>query len=132
MARFVVPMHHRPGRDGTTPSSRHVPFYLALETASDAWQQALQQYCVPEIAPMDLAMVHVSSDFRRELFTGDLTVDLAVRRIGTTSFVVGLALEQGGADAGDVEFTFVLVDEARTSPVPISAARRAVLEKLAP
>jgi acyl-CoA thioesterase FadM len=130
--RFVVPMQHRPDRDGTTPATRHVPFYLALETASDAWQLALQQYCAPEIAPLDLAMVHVSSDFRRELLTGELSVDVEVRRVGTTSFVVGLALEQDGADAGDIEFTFVLVDGARTSAVPIDAAQRAVLEKMSP
>ncbi|WP_448627648.1 acyl-CoA thioesterase [Geodermatophilus sp. URMC 64] len=130
MPRFVVPMHHRPGRDGTTSASRHVPFYLAMETASDAWQLALQQYCAPAIAPMDLAMRHTACDFRRELFTGELTVDVTVRRIGTTSFVVGLALEQDGADAGDVEFTFVLVDGTRTAAVPISGEQRAVLEKM--
>ena len=130
MARFVVPMTHRPGRDGTTPTTRHVPFYLAMETASDAWQLALQQYCAPAIAPMDLAMVHVSSDFRRELFTGELTVDVTVRRIGTTSFTVGLALEQDGADAGLVEFVFALVDGGRAHAVPITAEQRAVLEKV--
>jgi acyl-CoA thioesterase FadM len=130
--RFVVPMQHRPGRDGTTPTSRHVPFYLAMEAASDAWQLALQQFCAPEIAPMDLAMRSVSSDFRRELFTGELTVDVEVRRIGTTSFVVGMALEQDGDDAGDIEFVFVLVDGSRTSAVPVTPAQRAVLEKMSP
>ena len=74
----------------------------------------------------------VSSDFRRELFTGELTVDVEVRRIGTTSFVVGLGLEQDGAAAGEVTFTFVLVDGSRTVAVPITPAQRAVLEKMSP
>ncbi|NYJ03952.1 acyl-CoA thioesterase [Petropleomorpha daqingensis] len=130
MPRFVVPVQQRPGRDGTTPTSRHVPFYLAIEAASDVWQLALQQYCVPEIVPMDLAMVHVSSDFRRELFTGELTVDVEVRRIGTTSFTVGLALEQDDDDAGECEFVFALVDASRTAAIAISPAQRAVLEKM--
>jgi acyl-CoA thioesterase FadM len=130
--RFVVPMRHRPGRDGTTPTSRHVPFFLAMEAASDAWKLALQQFCAPEIAPMNLAMRSVSSDFRRELFTGELTVDVEVRRIGTTSFVVGMGLEQDGDDAGDIEFVFVLVDGSRTSAVPITPAQRAALEKMSP
>nr|WP_281371428.1 hotdog domain-containing protein [Petropleomorpha daqingensis] len=90
----------------------------------------MQQYCVPEIVPMDLAMVHVSSDFRRELFTGELTVDVEVRRIGTTSFTVGLALEQDDDDAGECEFVFALVDASRTAAIAISPAQRAVLEKM--
>ena len=130
MPRFVVPVQQRPRRDGTTPTTRHVPFHLAIEVASDAWQLALQQYCVPEIAPMDLAMVHVSSDFRRELFTGELTVDIEVRRIGTTSFTVALALEQDDADAGECEFVFALVDASRTAATAIRPAQRAVLEKM--
>ncbi|MGY1810021.1 acyl-CoA thioesterase [Blastococcus sp. SYSU D00669] len=127
MARFVVPVQHR----RATIDDRHVPFYLAMETASDAWQLALREFCVPEIGPRDLAMVHVSADFRRELFTGELTVDVVVRRIGRTSFTAGLRLEQDGADAGDVEFTFALVDAGRTSAVALTEAQRAVLEKLA-
>jgi acyl-CoA thioesterase FadM len=132
VARYVIPVEHRPSREGTTPSSRHVPFYLALETAADAWLSALEKYCAPAITPADLAVVHVSSDFRRELFIGELAVDVAVAEIRTRSFVVRATLEQYGTAAGDVEVTFALVENSRTSAVPMTAAQRAVLEQVPP
>lgn len=130
MPRFVVPLQHRPHRDGSVPTSAHVPFYLAHETVSDAWLLAMEQYCVPVLRPADIAVVHVESDFHRELFTGELTVDLAVRRIGRRSFTVSFLLEQDGASAGSSEITFAVVDAGRTAAIDIQDAQRSALEGL--
>jgi acyl-CoA thioesterase FadM len=128
--RYVVPVTHRPQRDGTIPASRHVPFYLALETASDAWALALAEHCGSVVTPGELAMVHVDSDFGRELFTGELGIEVAVRRIGRTSITVGVELFQADVPAGTVTFVLAKVDADRVHSVPLTEKQHAALESL--
>jgi len=130
MPRYVVPLTHRPNRDGSLSTDPHVPFYLALEAASDAWKQALAEFCAPDLVPFDLAVVHLDSDFRRELFTGELTVHLTVEKIGTRSVTFGMALEQSGADAGSVRLVYARVGSGRESSLPLNEAQRAALQRI--
>lgn len=112
------------------PTYAHVPFYLAHEATTDAWLLAMEQYCAPLLAPMDIAVVHVESDFSRELLVGELSVGVAVRRIGTRSFTAAFTLEQDGAAAGTCEIVFAIVGTARTAAAEITDAQRAALERL--
>src|SRR5260370_38145835 len=61
-----------PPRDGPPVTSSHVPFYLALEAAADAWAMTLGEHCGDLLSPMAMAVVNVTSNFRRELFVGEI------------------------------------------------------------
>ncbi|HMD24688.1 MAG TPA: hypothetical protein VKH61_11345, partial [Streptosporangiaceae bacterium] len=65
-------------------TSKHVPFYLALEVASQAWAATLAEYCQDLVSPMDMAVVNVTGNFFREVFVGEVDVEVALKRIGTS------------------------------------------------
>jgi acyl-CoA thioesterase FadM len=125
-------MTHPPARDGSPVTMAHVTFFLALEVASDAWSRTVGELCAPALTMADLAVVRVEADFRREMFTGELTVDVAVRRIGRASITVGTELEQDGRSTGAVTFVFSRVGDGRVGSLPLSAEQRRVLEALVP
>jgi acyl-CoA thioesterase FadM len=130
--RYLLPITHRPERDGAPVTMAHVPFFLALEVASDAWSRAVRELCAPALSMSDLAVVHVESDFRREMFTGELTVDVAVQEIGRASITVRAELTQDGSSTGAVTFVFARVDAGRLGSVPLAPDQRRVLEALLP
>lgn len=132
MPRYVLPITHRPERDGTAVAGSHVPFYLALEVASDAWRRTVGERCAPVLTMTDLAVVHVEADFSREMFTGELTVDVSVQRIGRTSVTVRAELAQAGASTGAVTIVFARVDAARVVSLPLTPEQRPFLEALLP
>ncbi len=130
LPRHTLVVTHPPPRDGPPVTSRHVPFYLALEAAADAWAMTLGEHCGDLLSPMAMAVVNVTSNFRRELFVGEISVEVSLKRIGTSSVTFLLELFQGGHAAGTVDFVVVQVDFLRVHPVPLTPAQRAALQTI--
>jgi acyl-CoA thioesterase FadM len=130
MLRFELPVTHRPDREGTVASSSHVPFYLALEITSQAWAAALAATCAGVLEPTELAVVNVTSDYRRELFVGEVSFDVTLKSFGVSSLTFGIELSQFGHSAATVSTTLVRVDANREHSVPFSTAQRDGLEEL--
>jgi acyl-CoA thioesterase FadM len=123
-------MTHRPERDGSTIASTHVPYFLALEVAADAWGRALTEACGDLLGPRDLALVHADCDFERELFIGEAEADVALVKVGSSSLSFTVEFAQGGRRAGRVNTVLSLVDEDRVHSVPLSEPQRVALNTL--
>ncbi|MCW2531471.1 MAG: hypothetical protein JWP62_1041 [Blastococcus sp.] len=125
-----MPVTHRPDRDGAAVTSRHVPYFLALEVAAQAWARLLDELGQGVLSTADVAVVRAEFDFRRELFTGSLDVDVEVTRVGRSSVAFGIALYQRDMLAATGETVVARTDEARLVSVPLSPVQRAMLESL--
>jgi acyl-CoA thioesterase FadM len=123
-------MTHRPERDGSTVDAKHVPYYLALEVAADAWGTSLTEACGDLLRPRDLAVVHADCDFQHELFVGEADAVVGLVKIGSSSLRFTVDLVQGGRRAGTVNTVLCRVDTDRIHSVPLSEAQRAALETL--
>jgi acyl-CoA thioesterase FadM len=121
---------HRPERDGSIIESNHVPYYLALEYAADAWGTALVDTCGGLLGPRDLAVVHADCDFRHELFIGEVDLDVTLVKLGASSLRWHVELAQEGRHAGTVVAVVCRVDDDRVTAVPLSAEQRRALETL--
>jgi acyl-CoA thioesterase FadM len=128
MPSYELPLTHRPMRDGTPVTSRHVPYFLAAEVLAQAWARTLSGLGPGLLTSKDVAVVHASFDFGRELFTGTATFGVVVEKVGSTSIRFGLTIHQGGHLAATGTTTVVHTDEARTRSIPLSPAQRAALE----
>ncbi len=127
---YALTMTHRPLRDGSIINERHVPFYLALETAADAWLLSMREHCAGVLEPQDVAVVHVASDFRRELFTGAVEVEVALHRIGRSSITFLMEVVQAGRRAATITFVVARVDPSRVHSMAVSTDERAALQTI--
>jgi acyl-CoA thioesterase FadM len=125
-----MPVTHRPDRDGAAVTSRHVPYFLALEVAAQAWARLLDELGQGVLSTADVAVVRAEFNFRRELFTGSLDVDVEVTRVGRSSVAFGIALYQRDMLAATGETVVARTDEARLVSAPLSPIQRAMLESL--
>ncbi|WP_261559963.1 acyl-CoA thioesterase [Frankia tisae] len=130
MLPFMLPVTHRPDRDGVVSQHRHVPFFLALEIAAQAWAQALATTCEGLLAPADLAVVDVTSTYRRELFTGDVLFEVTLAKFGSSSLTFALELSQNEQAAASLTTTLVKVDADRLHSMPFTPEQRAGLQRL--
>lgn len=130
LPRHTLVAAHPPARDGQPVTSNHVPFYLALELAADAWEKTLGEHCGDLLSPTDMAVVNVTSNFRHELFVGEIGVEVTLKRIGNSSVTFLLELFQSGRSAGTVDFVVVQVDLPRLHAVPLTPAQRAALQAI--
>ncbi|WP_261570631.1 acyl-CoA thioesterase [Frankia gtarii] len=130
MLRYMLPVTHRPDRDGVVSQHRHVPFFLALEIAAQAWARALATTCEGLLAPADLAVVDVASTYRRELFTGDVLFEVALSKFGSSSLTFALELTQHDHPAASLTATLVKVDADRLHSMPFTPEQRAALDRL--
>jgi acyl-CoA thioesterase FadM len=112
-------------------SSRHVPYYLALEVVSLAWARTLLDLGPGLLTSKEVAVVNAQFDFSRELFTGSATFGVAVQNVGSTSITFGLTIQQDGQLAARGSTTVVRTDEARTRSIELSPQQRAALEAVA-
>ena len=125
-----MPVTHRPDRDGAAVTSRHVPYFLALEVAAQAWARLLDELGQGVLSTADVAVVRAEFNFRRELFTGSLDADVEVTRVGRSSVAFAIALYQRDMLAATGETVVARTDEARLVSVPLSPVQRAMLESL--
>jgi len=105
----------------------HMTFPLSLQACADAWTSALIGACGGSLAPSDLGVVNVTSDFRRELFTGDAMIGITLTRLGTSSISLRAEIVQFAQSAVTVSVVLVRVDGTRRRSVPLSDAQRAAL-----
>lgn len=131
MPCYELPLTHRPTRDGQQVTSTHVPFYLAMETMAEAWGRAIDSNCEGVLRAGDLGVVHVTSDFGREVFVGEALVEVDLQQIGTASLTFGLRLTQHGELAVRTTVVVAQVDPTRKHSVPFSIEQHAALEVLA-
>jgi acyl-CoA thioesterase FadM len=125
-----MPVTHRPDRDGAAVTARHVPYFLALEVAAQAWARLLDELGQGVLSTADVAVVRAEFNFRRELFTGSLDADVEVTRVGRSSVAFGIALYQRDMLAATGETVVARTDEARLVSAPLSPIQRAMLESL--
>jgi acyl-CoA thioesterase FadM len=130
LPRYALQVTHRPERDGRVVSDPHVPFFLALEAAADAWMLALGEFCEDILLPSDVGVVNVTSDFRRELFIGLLHVDVSLQAIGISSATFVMRLFQYDRFAGSVRLVVAKVNAGRTHSLPLTDVERAALETI--
>jgi acyl-CoA thioesterase FadM len=130
MPSYELPLTHRPQRDGSVVTSRHVPYFLAAEVFSDAWARTLVELGPGVLTARQVAVVNAHFDFSREVFTGSATVTVTIDKLGSSSIRFGLQLEQDGGIAATGSTTVVQTDPGRTRSIPLSAAQRAALESL--
>jgi acyl-CoA thioesterase FadM len=127
---YRLPVSHRPERDGTAVTSRHVTYYLALEVAALAWARLLDERGQGLLTAANLALVSTQFEFRRELFTGYVDVDVEVVRVGTSSVAFAQQIYQDDVRAATGETVVAQTNEARTRATPLSAEQRAMLGSL--
>jgi acyl-CoA thioesterase FadM len=130
MTRYTLPVTHRPTRDGQRVTHTHVPFFLAHEVVSHAWAMTLEGTRMDGDAMEDMAVVHVDSDFHHEVFIGEVTADVTLERIGTSSLTLVTELSQNDRPVARVTVVLAHVDPDRTYSVPLPTSRRIALEKL--
>jgi acyl-CoA thioesterase FadM len=130
MTTYCMQLAHRPDRDGTVTASRHVPFFLALEVMAQAWARLLADGVGELLSPMDLGVVNVQSDFRRELFTGEADYDVTLARFGTSSLTFAFTITQAGQVAAKGETTLARTDTGRVRSVPLTDEQRAALKAM--
>ena len=128
MPTYELPVTHRPNRDGTLLTTRHVPYYLAAEVFAQAWAQTLVELGPGVLTSQNVAVVNARFDYSREVFTGSAVITVAVEKVGGTSIRFGLVLEQDGKVAATGTTTVVHTDEKRTRSIPLSEEQRSALE----
>ena len=128
MYRATLPLTHRPARDGSAVEAAHVPAYLALELASQAWADALSHASARRFTAMDVMIVNVTSNFSRELLVGIADVEVSVAKVGRSSFSVDVAIDQHGERAALASFTLVRVVDGSASA--LTDDHRRVLDTL--
>ncbi|MCU1595636.1 MAG: hypothetical protein JWO12_3028 [Frankiales bacterium] len=130
MPSYELPVTHRPHRDGTPVTNRHVPYYLAAEVFALAWEQSLRDLGPDLLSSKDVAVVHAEFNYLHEVFVGTVVITVGVEKVGASSIRFGLQLEQGGRLAAHGTTTVVHTDEGRTRSVPLSSAQRRALESV--
>ncbi|MDJ0392878.1 hotdog domain-containing protein [Rhodococcus sp. G-MC3] len=128
MYRKTMALSHRPARDGTLIEVAHVPAYLALELATEAWAGALLEVSERVITAANVMIVNISSNFSRELLVGSVDVEVAVTRVGTSSLVLEVSIFQADIRSAVAAFTVVRVVDG--AACPLTDAQRASIASL--
>jgi acyl-CoA thioesterase FadM len=127
---YELPLTHRPQRDGSLVTSRHVPYFLAAEVFALAWARMLSELGPELLTSRDVAVVNAHFDFYHEVFTGTATFAVEVQKVGGTSIRFGLQLSQNGRVAASGTTTVVRANEGRTRSLPLTDGQRAALESV--
>ncbi|MCW2542753.1 MAG: hypothetical protein JWM40_305 [Frankiales bacterium] len=130
MPSYELPLTHRPQRDGSAVTSRHVPYFLAAEVFALAWAQTLTDLGPGLISARDVAVVNAHFDYHHEVFTGTATFTVEVQKVGVASIRFGLQLAQEGRVAATGTTTVVRTDRGRTRSVPLTDAQREALDRV--
>lgn len=108
--------------------SPHLAFYEVLGVVSLTWGEVLESTGRRDLAIRNFAVVNVISDFRHENFVGQLTIDVGVERIGTSSLTLKASTVQTDRETGQVRATLVHLNSDRTASVPLTNEQRDALE----
>ncbi|MCW2527309.1 MAG: hypothetical protein JWM76_2169 [Pseudonocardiales bacterium] len=130
MPTYTLTLSHRPTRDLEILTFSHVPFYLALEITSDAWAKTFSETAAGLLSPTEMAVVHVDSEFRQELFTGEADFDVQLKRIGVSTLTWQVEISQRGLSAATITSILSRVNGKRTHSIPLTDDQRAAFEPL--
>lgn len=126
--RFVMDAGHRPPHGAALNDSPHLAFYEVLGIVSLTWGEVLESAGRPDLEIGNFAVVNVVSDFHHEMFVGQLTIDVEVERIGTSSLTLKASVVQTGRETGQVRATLVQINTDRTASAPLTDEQRAALQ----
>jgi acyl-CoA thioesterase FadM len=127
-SRVVGP---RPGFDGGSRPGAHAPYYLVVESVSDAWEQVLRDLGDDVLTPRELGVVRIAFDYRHEVFVAPAEFEVDVVRVGRSSLEFAVRLHQGGRLAVEAQIVVARVTDDRSGSTPLSARQRAALEAVA-
>ncbi|MDV6264710.1 acyl-CoA thioesterase [Rhodococcoides yunnanense] len=130
MKVYTGPIVHRPERDGSVVENAHVPFFLAMEYSAAAWRSWLVEACGDLLTAGDLGVVDVSAQFSREMFVGEVSAEVALVRLGSSSLAFRVVLQQDGVVCAVITNVLVRLAPDRKKSLPLSAEQRAVLGEL--
>lgn len=119
------------GSDGRTPQAgEHLPFYEALEVASESWGSTLERTGRDDLALRHFAIVNVNADFRREMFRGQVDAVTVIEKVGTSSIALATSFTQHGQQAGTARAVLVRISADRVTSVALSHDQREALARL--
>ena len=111
--------------DPTAPGyGNHLSFDAILRRCGLAWTtflNGLGGFGAGIIVP------RLTVDYLSEVSTGTLDIDVAVTRVGTTSFTVRCSVSQEDRPCAVVDVVLVCFDYPGRRPVPLTPAQRAAL-----
>jgi len=111
--------------DPTAPGyGDHLSFDAILRRCGLAWTtflNGLDGFARGVIVP------RLTVDYRSEVNRGTLDIDVAVVRVGTTSFTVRCTVTQDGRPCADVDVVLVCFDYTGRRPVPLTDEQRSHL-----
>jgi acyl-CoA thioesterase FadM len=113
------------GGDPTAPGfGQHLTFDQILKRCGSAWAaflDSLGAFGTGIIVP------RLEVDFRAEVVSGDLTIDVDVVSIGRTSFRLRHTCSQGGVQVATVHVVIVSFGYDDRGPLELTAEQRALL-----
>ena len=97
LACLVVPVSSRlvgprPGSDGSERPGAHAPYYLVVESVTDAWEQVLRDLGDDVLPVRELGVVRVAVDYRHEVFVAPADFEVDVVRVGRSSLEFAVRL----------------------------------------
>jgi acyl-CoA thioesterase FadM len=127
-SRLVGP---RPGSDGSDRPGAHAPYYLVVESVTDAWEQVLRDLGDDVLPVREIGVVRIAFDYRREVFVAPAEYEVDLVRVGRSSLEFAIRLVQGGRLAVAAQVVVARVNADRTASAPLSDRQRAALEAIA-
>ena len=114
--------------DPTAPGyGDHLSFDAILRRCGLAWTAFLNEL---DGFGGGVIVPRLSVDYLSEVHTGTLDIDVAVVRIGTTSFTVRCAVSQDGRPAASVDVVLVSFGYDERTPLPLTEGQRTQLERV--
>ena len=122
---------HRPGSDGADREGAHAPYYLVVESVTDAWEQVLRDLGNDVLPVREVGVVRIAVDYRREVFLAPAEYEVDVVRVGRSSVEFSIRLTQEGRLAVTAQVVVARVNPDRSASTPLSERQRAALEAIA-
>jgi acyl-CoA thioesterase FadM len=119
---------HRPGSDGSDRDGGHAPYYLVVESVTDAWEQVLRDLGDDVLPVREIGVVRITFDYRREVFVAPAEYQVDLVRVGRSSLEFAIRLVQGGRLAVLAQVVVARVNADRSASAPLSDRQRAALE----
>ena len=131
MPVFTRPVARRPGPDGSQREGAHAPYYLVVESVSQAWEQVLADLGDGVLTTRELGVVRIAFDYRREVFVAPADFSVDVVRVGRSSVEFAIRLVQDGRLAVEAQVVVAHVTPDRSASSPLTDRQRAALESIA-
>ena len=128
---FTRPVARRPGSDGSDGAGGHAPYFLVVESVSQAWEQVLADLGDGVLSTREIGVVRIAFDYRREVFVAPADFHVDVVRVGRSSVEFAIRLVQGGQLAVEAQVVLAHVTDDRSASSPLSDRQRATLESIA-